>query len=376
MSENISMQNALKALQQNVQGKDFSGLNEKVVNDVSLFETVNGQEQFNDKLTNKDDFISAFKTGNDEADIPNEQLSAIYDMLDTDGNGQINQDELKLFASLGGQDKLNSIDVKDFEALVNLSKTSTATTGAQQPGVNQPAQNDSQEGKQVTTVLNNDPRIQQDANSQKFVNVETWGSGENANDCLEAIVKNSYNLDAMGIQYGSNEFQSLLNAVMDANPQIYGNSQEGNGNRADTVLYDNDKVILPNVQFLKNIVQAQSTAAGEVVGSNYGESHSSYQGEGYGDNGSEKTTNDTQNIETKSWADFRKEDEENSKKYNEPSMSDFKRMQDTPPKTEGDIRQEAQAEAMEKIIHPEQSSYHPAGLTDKDMENIYRKEQV
>ncbi|MBR1943739.1 hypothetical protein IJ843_08405 [bacterium] len=262
MSDNVSMNNALNSLKNNVKGKDFSGLNNKVINDVSLFDTVNGEKKFNEKLTNKDDFISAFQTGKDEDNVSTEQLSAIYDMLDTDKDGKVNENELKLFASLGGDNKKDAIDVNDFSAMVNMSKSNKAQIGQQMQQVRQNSQNTqnvnrNQNGAKMQAVMKNDARIQTGQNGQKFVAVEGWGSSKNANDCLEAIIQNSYDLSAMGIKAGSEEYNNLLKAVMDANPKIYGTQdggwrqEVGGKGRSNAVLYTGDNIVLPNFEFVK-----------------------------------------------------------------------------------------------------------------------------
>ena len=255
MSENVSMPGLMNALQSNVKGKDLSGLNGKVMNEVSLFQNINGQEQFNDKLTNKDDFAASFMVQGNEQSVTAEQLGEIYDMLDVDHDGQVSETELKLLASLGGENNANKIDVEDFVVLANMSKTGEPQMTQAPP--EQQGVRDIPVGTTVNSVLKNDPRIQQDANGQKFVTVEDWaGSGE-ANDCLDAIIGNSYDLAAMGIEANSEEYNTLLNAVMDANPQIYGTKEGGwreevgGEGRQNAVLYQGDNIVLPDFQYVK-----------------------------------------------------------------------------------------------------------------------------
>ena len=108
--------------------------------------------------------------------------------------------------------------------------------------------------------LTKDSRIKSDKKGN-YVTVEAWGSKKGANDCLERIIRNSYDLDAMGIKvYDKNgnytkEFLKLEEAVMNANPSIYGdkNGKGGHkdhpnldGTRHNKIIYTGDKIYLPD----------------------------------------------------------------------------------------------------------------------------------
>ena len=332
MDNNVSMNEPLNILRQNVQGKDFSQMNGKIMNEVSLFQNVNGEEQFNENLTNKDDFISALKVGGNTESVTSEQLGAIYDMLDTDGDGKVSENELKLLASLDGKEKNNKIDSGDIAALAQLAQSGAAN--------NTPLSQNMPEipvGTTVNSVLKNDERIKQDTNGHKFGSVENWSDSAAANDCLEAIVNNSYDLAAMGIKVGSNEYNSLLNAVMDANPQIYGTAEggwrdaAGGEGRNNAVLYAGDNIVLPDFQYIKQ-PETERTSAKDygtpAVEEGYGNNSSPIEDEGaveerryegdepYGQYGDDTHEQDDAGYpgkqdESPSWSDFQRINHEN-----------------------------------------------------------------
>ena len=131
-----------------------------------------------------------------------------------------------------------------------------------------------------------DSRIKSDKNG-KYVTVESWYSGckvdYKANNCLERIIRNSYDLDAMGIKVynkdGSytKEFLALEKAVMDANPSIYGdeNGKGGHkdhkyldGTRHNKEIYPGDIIYLPNYSIKtgeteKRLVGTKTVGTGE-----------------------------------------------------------------------------------------------------------------
>ncbi|MBR1372977.1 hypothetical protein IJ556_00820, partial [bacterium] len=94
-----------------------------------------------------------------------------------------------------------------------------------------------------------DERIQDDKEGNNYITVQSWGDDDSQNDCLENIIKNSYDLEAMGIQYGSEEYYELQNEIMKSNPEIF--AQNG----VNSVLYDNDKIKLPSFKTQKQTTE-------------------------------------------------------------------------------------------------------------------------
>ena len=99
-----------------------------------------------------------------------------------------------------------------------------------------------------------DARIKEDENGNKYINVEAWRAEDGGNDCLSRIIENCYDLKALGIEPYSEEYFALEKAIMDANPEIYGDENgeggrpllEGHdGERHSKVIHAGDKIILP-----------------------------------------------------------------------------------------------------------------------------------
>ena len=105
----------------NIQGKDLSKFENKNIKEVSVFLNKNGKETFNEKLTNKEDFISMLKIDDDEKSVSKEDLEELYSMLDFDNDGKVSESELKLLASLGGSEKSTVIDTTDIRMLSKMS---------------------------------------------------------------------------------------------------------------------------------------------------------------------------------------------------------------------------------------------------------------
>ncbi len=107
-------------------------------------------------------------------------------------------------------------------------------------------------------VFNKDSRIKTNTDGSSYVTVEPWSNDSSANNCLERIVANSYDLEAMGIEKNSPEYNQLLEQVMDANPDIYGTkeggwrSEVGGSGRVNAVIHDGEKIVLPGLVKTEN----------------------------------------------------------------------------------------------------------------------------
>ena len=108
-------------------------------------------------------------------------------------------------------------------------------------------------------VLNNDGineivqsfYLFEEGEGRKYVEVEPWSPELGENSTLTNIIENCYDLEAMGIEPGSEEYKALEKAVMDANPEIYGTEdggwrEEDDGKSRDaTIINPGDKIYLP-----------------------------------------------------------------------------------------------------------------------------------
>lgn len=204
-----------------------------------------------------------FKSGNTYYRVVNDkdEVKIIQTQI-TDGKAKAQVSKLNNPKSDYSKDK------KDESGNLNLTQQKAlGQTNSQEN--QQPVQNTSlslngaQNTANKSAVMKNDAGIQQNQNGQKTVTVEQWGSSANANDCIGAIVQNSYDLSAMGITVGSEEYNSLLNAVMDANPQIYGTAQggwrqeAGGQGRSNAVLYTGENIVLPDFNKPQTVVNQQ-----------------------------------------------------------------------------------------------------------------------
>lgn len=87
------------------------------------------------------------------------------------------------------------------------------------------------------------------------ITVEKWIKGSLGNNCLENIIKNNYDLVNLGIKLYDEKYNNLEKAVMDANPEIYGD-ENGNGSREkiidgtrhNAVLQPGDVIQLPKYE--------------------------------------------------------------------------------------------------------------------------------
>ncbi len=241
MDKDLSLRNFAN-ISQEYNSSNFKNIDDiefKEINEVSLFDE--DKEKINEELFTKEGFIDNLYENSpyDKSKYSKEELALVYDELAKFSNDdeQISENELKLLASLGEEGDKNTIDKSDIKViLTNLNKS---------------------ESKDIKTILKNDERIKEDENGNKYVEVELWNNSENANDCLSNIVKNSYNLEQMGINEHSKEYNNLLTAVMNANTDIYGTEDEsvrptaGGIGRENTVLYNGDKIKLPEFEYKK-----------------------------------------------------------------------------------------------------------------------------
>ena len=99
-----------------------------------------------------------------------------------------------------------------------------------------------------------DARIKEDKDGNKYIEVEAWKAEDGGNDCLSRIIENCYDLEALGIEPYSEEYFALEKAIMDANPEIYGDENgeggrpllEGHdGERHSKIIHPGDKIVLP-----------------------------------------------------------------------------------------------------------------------------------
>ena len=167
-----------------------------------------------------------------EAIFSEEEIAIILDYVN---NPEQNVDEFNAKADV----LLNKIDPNDLLAKLKLDTEIEKQLGFE-------------------IVPKEDDRIKKDDDGNNYVTVEPWVSNDDdANSSLSKIIMNAYDLEAMGItDFNCDKYKALEKAVMDANPEIYGD-ENGNGGtpylsghegeRNNKILYDGAKVILPGL---------------------------------------------------------------------------------------------------------------------------------
>ena len=234
------------------------------VEDTIVFEMQDGEYQIDEELLSRDGFIKALKAQNTkEKALTEEQLGLIYDTISTmDDEDGMSEKELKYLASLGNDtDKydsegntINEFDIKEFldnvEDVLNDDALCCDDDCCPEDCSCQDVPRET-----ITSVLKDDDRILTDDDGNKYVNVEPWSNDEDNNNCLSRIIQNSYDLEAMGIEPDSEEYYALEEAVMNANPSIYGTEEGGwrqevgGTGRHNAVLYTGDKIILSDFEY-------------------------------------------------------------------------------------------------------------------------------
>lgn len=270
----IDLSNITKLLKLN--GFDTSDLNQldkgKIIDDANIF----NDEGIDQNLLTKDGFVSALHAENTKNAYTEEELGQLYDALnalDGDDSNEISADELEILSSLKNDKSVieeadiqafldAAADVEDDEQVTaNLEEVTEATepevegeldtSGECECGCEPTCPCNDEDYTATQSILKDDDRILTDDDGNKYVNVEPWSSDPSSNNALSRIIVNSYDLDAMGIEYGSDNYKELEKLVMDANPDIYGSedggwrNEVGGEGRANAVLYTGDKVILP-----------------------------------------------------------------------------------------------------------------------------------
>ncbi len=228
------------------------------------------------------------------ADFEKLGLENVYNFIDADGKNGISQEEISNFNLLdsdyaeflpyqmnssGQYRTASNITEFDFEGLItsasnaansagsaDTSETNPPTTNPpvtnppaeNPPANNPPATNPPAENPPATSTTEVKPK-NADKDGNSYVIVTPWGkkeSGKDQNDCLLRIIQNNYNKD---IKYGTEEYWTYANAVMEANPQIYDKEyikKNGlkerkivGGSKVDSmVIYTGEKVKLPTVE--------------------------------------------------------------------------------------------------------------------------------
>lgn len=101
-------------------------------------------------------------------------------------------------------------------------------------------------------------------NNRHYVEVERYNDeAPDNNDCLSKIIKNNYDLEALGIKPGSKEYLIIEDAVMNENKQIFGNDEKEpvrgriqDGKRHSSIMYAGDKLKLPDLYEIKEFREA------------------------------------------------------------------------------------------------------------------------
>ncbi len=151
-------------------------------------------------------------------------------------------------AALDEAESQYDADIAQLEENLSAYETAIAEAEAAEEEAAKAAENE----QKAQLGLTDDERIQLDDEGNAYVEVTPWQSSGNGNDCLSRIMANNYDYEALGIERGSEEYNKLQEAVMNANSEIYGNEEGGgrtrilDGSRENSVIYAGDKITLPD----------------------------------------------------------------------------------------------------------------------------------
>lgn len=124
-------------------------------------------------------------------------------------------------------------------------------------------------GQINSSALKENDKIKYNDDGSAYVEVEPWSNDSSQNNCLERIVANNYDLEALGITPNSPEYNQLLEQVMDANPDIYGTkdggwrTEVGGTGRVNAVIHDGEKINLPGLEKMKEVEVPPETTPDE-----------------------------------------------------------------------------------------------------------------
>lgn len=163
----------------------------------------------------------------------------------------------------------NDIKAEDINALVNGAKTDKTDKADASTEVNKPNKvDDKSEVDKTASLFKKDDRIKTDDKGNKYAEVTQWNDKYSENNCLYRIIDHSYDLDAMGIPRDEKgypidtdpKYVALEKAIMNANPEIYGNENGGwnpppNGltGRRNATINPGDKIVLPEAYDIEEL---------------------------------------------------------------------------------------------------------------------------
>ncbi len=178
-----------------------------------------------------------------ETEADDGPAKAVQEALEAYNKGQADLEELE-------EAQTAQLDADINQLQENLSSYDEAIATAEAKEAEEAKAAETEQKAQLG--LTDDERIQLDDEGNAFVEVTPWQSEGNGNDCLSRIMANNYDYEALGIEPGSEEYNKLQDALMDANPEIYGSDDvEGRnqlfgGGRENSVIYAGDKITLPD----------------------------------------------------------------------------------------------------------------------------------
>lgn len=234
------------------------------------------------------DTFDAFQSRINDLDLDEDLVKAMYTVLDSDGTGEIEQNELDDVRALAPSlyDGINddyddlwylatvTLNLSGKEASKNQDNNGVADTtedvtppaathtpevSASPEATVAPQESVTPEASvtpEVTPSNDKDgitvPGLTKDYPSKNDeVTVTTWGKkpadGGDQNDCLLRIIQNNYGKD---IKYGTDEYWAIANEVMKANPEIYDSGRKivGGTNKDSSVIYTGETIKLPNLR--------------------------------------------------------------------------------------------------------------------------------
>jgi hypothetical protein len=223
--------------------KALSKIEPKKSESVNIWDDEDG---YNQDIKDTENFVENATTEN--GGYTQEELSQIHQTMSyLDGAEGFSDEDIAIAASLGGDE--NNIDSKDIEKLLQMFDNCNCTHD----------EIHEEDYFKLKNPTNNagEEKIQEREDGSKFVNIEKPNAKDSERlDSLAKIMSQCYNLDEMGIEEGTPEYDELLEVVMDANPQIYGTKDftgkyvggridDFTGERADIALVPGEEFNIP-----------------------------------------------------------------------------------------------------------------------------------
>ncbi len=223
--------------------KALSKIEPKKSDPVNIWDDEDG---YNQDIKDTESFVG--KAIKKNGGYTQEELSQIHQAMSyLDGTEGFSDEDIAIAASFGGDE--NHIDSKDIEKLLQMFDNCDC--------IHDEIHEEDYFKLKNPTNKAGEEKIQEREDGSKFVNIEKPNAKDSERlDSLAKIMSQCYNLDEMGIEEGTPEYNELLEVVMDANPQIYGTKDftgkyvggridDFAGERADIALVPGEEFNIP-----------------------------------------------------------------------------------------------------------------------------------